>query len=146
MKPTITASQQAFFRERRIRKNAEALSVRVPMAEHECEAKQFWTAWMKEALRGYMPKNAPWAKPLTTKQIAANAEALQVRKGISQAERNRELKDFAAALRYWAKKFAREHGGVIMYEDIDAFIRRFRKCSAAREGGAGADPPRKAKK
>jgi len=79
------------------------------------------------------------------KRVAKNAEALAVRRGISQAERNRELQDFVAALRKWAKKFAQEHSGIIMYEDIDAFIRSFRKCSAARKGGAGPDPPRKAK-
>ena len=75
------------------------------------------------------------------KRVAKNAEALAVRRGISQAERNRELQDFVAALRAWA----RQRMDCMIYEDIDAFIKRFRARSAAREGGAGPDPPRKAK-
>jgi len=147
---SMSASRGKYFRERRIRKNAEALAVRMDMAEHNCSAKQFLESWLKVALRGYMAKHGPGLTPAQqaawhAKNDGPNAEALAVRQGKQQAERNRAVKDFVAALRKWAKKFAQEHGGIIMYEDIDAFIWSFRKCSAARKGGAGPDPPRKAK-
>ena len=68
---------------------------------------------------------------------AGNAQTLEVQRGKEQAAGNRTVQDFAAALRKWAKAFALDHGGIIMYEDIDAFIRRFRRLASVRKGSTG---------
>jgi len=143
---SMSASRGKYFRERRIRKNAEALAVRMDMAEHNCSAKQFLESWLKVALRGYdMAKAAPWAKPLMEKQVTVNAEAMKIRLGLAQRDRNEGAQLGFGYLMRRLRKLSRGGMSQFSIEDIEAEIAKIRNASAVRERGIGPDPARKAK-